>query len=62
MLPQEGFGGWTPALMKDSEASSTIASATSTVAKTMIGAMQLRATCLARIHGVEAPITWEAAT
>ena len=48
--------------MKDSEASSTIASATSTVANTMIGAMQLRATCLARIQAVEAPMTCEAAT
>ena len=62
MLPQDGAGGCTPALMKDSEASSTMASATRTVANTMIGAMQLRATCLTRIHGVEAPMTCEAAT
>ena len=62
MLPHEGDGGCTPALMNDSDASNTIASATWTVANTMIGAMQLRATCLIRIHAVEAPMTLEAAT
>ena len=63
MFPQVGvLTDLMPAPMKDSEASKTIASATRTVAKTMIGAMQLRATCLRRIHGTGAPITLEAAT
>ena len=63
MLPQVGvLTDVMPAPMNDSDASKTIASATSTVANTRIGAMQLRATCLARIHHVRAPITWEAAT
>ena len=62
MLPHEGFGGFTPALMKDREASKTTASATRTVANTAIGAMQLRATCLSRMCAVEAPSTREAET
>src|SRR5699024_12425269 len=62
MLPQEGFGGRTPALMKDSEASSTLASATSTVAKVRIGAMQLRATWLIKMHGIGAAMTLVAET
>ncbi|OPZ54905.1 MAG: hypothetical protein BWY91_01386 [bacterium ADurb.BinA028] len=57
MLPQLGFGGLTPALMNDSDASKTMASATSTVAKTMIGARQLRATCLMRMCAGRAPMT-----
>ena len=61
-LPHEGFGGLTPALMNDSDASNTMASATSTVANTRMGARQLRATCLTRIHHVAAPITFEADT
>ena len=61
-LPQDGFGGLTPALMNDKDASNTIASATRTVANTRIGAMQLRATCLARIHHVLAPMTRDADT
>ena len=63
ILPQVGvLADWIPVPIKDSEASKTMASATSTVANTIIGAMQLRATCLARIHGTEAPITLEADT
>ena len=63
MLPQVGvLVALMPAPTKLSEASNTIASATKTVAKTMIGAMQLRATCLNKIQGTEAPITLEAAT
>ena len=45
MLPQVGvFTEVMPAPMNDSDASKTIASATSTVANTRMGAMQLRAT------------------
>ena len=63
MLPQVGvFTEVMPAPMNDSDASKTIASATSTVAKTMIGAAQLRATCLPRIHHVRAPTTLDAET
>ena len=63
MLPQVGvFTEVMPAPMNDSDASKTIASATSTVAKTMIGAAQLRATCLPRIHQVRAPTTLDAET
>ncbi|CPU67034.1 Uncharacterised protein [Mycobacteroides abscessus] len=62
MLPHEGSGSGTPAWMKDSDASKTIASATSTVVNTSTGAAQLRATCLARIQAVRAPMTRVAAT
>ena len=63
MLPQVGvFTDVMPVPMKDSDASNTIASATSTVANTMIGARQLRATCRIRIQVVLAPITFDAAT
>ena len=63
MFPQVGvLTDWMPAPMKDRDASKTMASATSTVAKTMMGARQLRATCLPRIQGTGAPMTLEAAT
>lgn len=62
MLPHDGDGGLIPALMKDNEASKTIASATSTAANTRTGARALRATCLTIIHHVGAPITQAAAT
>ena len=61
-LPQDGSGSGTPACRNDSEASNTIASATSTVAKTSTGAMALRATCRTMIRGVPAPITRTAET
>ena len=63
MLPQVGvLTDVMPAPMNDSEASKTMALATSTVANTMIGARQLRATCRIRIQVVLAPITFDAAT
>ncbi len=61
-LPHVGVGSWMPAWMKESEASKTMASATRTVAKTMIGATLLRATCLTRIQGARAPETTTALT
>ena len=48
--------------MNDSEASNTMASATSTMVNTMTGAMQLRMTCFTRIHGARAPDTTTART
>lgn len=61
-LPQDGSGGRTPAPMNDSDASSTIASATITVQNTSTGAAQLTATCRSRMCGVRAPMTRSAAT
>ena len=62
MLPQVGVGSGMPALMKDSDASNTIASATDRVVNTMTGAAMLRVTCLKRIHGARAPETMTART
>ncbi len=62
MLPQLGFGSWTPAPMKDRLASKMIASATSTVANTITGAAQLIATCLSTMWWRRAPMTFSAAT
>ena len=62
MLPQVGVGSGMPAEMNDSEASNTMASATSTMVNTMTGAMQLRMTCFTRIHGARAPDTTTART
>ena len=55
-------GSWIPAPMKVSEASKMMASATRVTVKTMIGAMQLRRTCLIKIHGALAPETMTART
>lgn len=57
MLPHVGVGSGIPALMKDNEASKTIASAIKTIVNTKIGAAQLRATCLNKIQGLFAPLT-----
>ena len=62
MLPHVGVGSGMPAEMNDSEASNTMASATSTMVNTMTGAMQLRMTCFTRIHGARAPETTTART
>ncbi len=56
-LPQDGSGKLTPAPMKDSEASKTMASATWTVQNTSTGAAQLTATWRSTMCGVRAPIT-----
>ncbi len=61
-LPQDGSGGRTPAPMKDSEASNTMASATWTVQNTSTGAAQLTATCRSTMCGVRAPMTRSAVT
>ncbi len=55
MLPQVAVGSWIPAPMKVREASKMMASATRVTVKTMMGAMQLRRTCLIKIHGALAP-------
>ena len=62
MLPHVGVGSGMPAAMNEREASNTMASATSTIVKTRTGAMQLRTTCLIRIHGARAPLTTTART
>ena len=62
MLPHVGVGSGMPALMKLSDASKTIASATDRVVNTMTGAAMLRMTCLMRIHGARAPETMTALT
>ncbi len=62
MLPQVGVGSWMPAPMKVREASKMMASATRVTVNTMIGAMQLRRTCLIRIQGARAPETMTART
>ena len=62
MLPQVAVGSWIPAPIKVSEASKMMASATRVTVKTMIGAMQLRRTCLIKIHGALAPETMTART
>ncbi len=61
-LPQDGSGGRTPAPMKESDASKTMASATCTVQKTRMGAAQFTATCRMRMCGVRAPMTRSAVT
>lgn len=61
-LPQDGAGSCTPAPMKERLASKTMASATRIVAKTRMGAAQLRKTCLSRMYAVFAPSTRSAAT
>ena len=62
MLPQVGVGSPMPAPMKVSDASKTMASATSVTVKTMMGAMQLRSTWRMRTHGARAPETMTART
>ena len=62
MLPQVAVGSVMPAPMKVSDASKMMASATSVTVKTMIGAMQLRSTCLIKIQGAWAPDTIAART
>ena len=62
MLPHVGVGSGMPALMKDRDASNTMASATSTMVNTMTGARQLRTTCFIKIHGARAPETMTART
>lgn len=57
MLPHVGVGSGIPALIKDNEASKTMASAINTIVKTKIGAAQFRATCLNKIQGDLAPLT-----
>lgn len=61
-FPQDGSGSGTPACRNDSEASKTMASATSTVAKTRTGAIALRATWRTMMRGVPEPITRTAET
>ena len=46
MLPHVGVGSGMPRLMKDRDASNTIASATHRVVNTITGAAMLRITCL----------------
>ena len=62
MLPHVGVGSGMPRLMKDRDASNTIASATHRVVNPITGAAMLRITCLKSIHGARAPETMTART